>query len=501
MSSVLRSFFNSTQVPRPTQLPPITETPVLLQTPKSSRSRRHSEPQPRRHPRPTPAPTAPPRSPPRTNQSSTVQERTVIPNPSYNPNYRPTPPAQNNANAGTHLRFGTPNNSHTVVPEPPFPRIPAHETLAMLRRYDGTTDPSEFIQQYECDIAFSGHDITFCIFNFDRVLDKDAQSWYNAMMPSVRKAIHVNNEDPVRIWKQIIEDFLEFFDQKSRRGTYKQKNKALKLKKGDDPQSYVSAKLEICRNINPNMRTAEKIEKLIGGLPSDWQTNFAMQGITSHTEFLSKLRAVTDTHNRLPVETKTKNVLNPNAPDADETPKSKNELSPQLQALVARIDEIEQQRAQTREYQPRNKNRSQYQYQPRPNHEPRSNSNSYRPRQPTFSHQQGSNASIFCFNCKEQGHKKYECPHPASKDGKYYDPNYQAPAKPYFEPRSQATQGYAPRPYLAQQQNMIPVYYQPAYNYQYPVMQQMQVQPFPVQGQTGIPAPTQNPEIVQAPEN
>jgi hypothetical protein len=51
-----------------------------------------------------------------------------------------------------------------------------HEAIAMLRQYDGTTDPKEFIEHYEIDLGRIGYDIGFAITNLDRALKKDLPS-------------------------------------------------------------------------------------------------------------------------------------------------------------------------------------------------------------------------------------------------------------------------------------------------------------------------------------
>jgi hypothetical protein len=139
----------------------------------------------------------------------------------------------------------------------------------MLRHYDGSSDPKEFMAQFNHDVFVMGQETTtFALNNFDRVLDKEALAWWQALLPSVLRNLEKHG-DPDNIWENVVLDFFEFFNQKSRRGLYKQKNRELKLKKGDDPTTYVSSKLLICKNINPNMSASEKVEKLIAGIPFD----------------------------------------------------------------------------------------------------------------------------------------------------------------------------------------------------------------------------------------
>ncbi len=53
------------------------------------------------------------------------------------------------------------------------PHVPMHVAIAMLRKYDGTSDPKEFLEHYEIDLGLINYDIAFAIMNFDRVFQGD----------------------------------------------------------------------------------------------------------------------------------------------------------------------------------------------------------------------------------------------------------------------------------------------------------------------------------------
>jgi hypothetical protein len=92
------------------------------------------------------------------------------------------------------------------------------------------------------------------------------------------------------------------------------------------------------------MGNTEKIEKLILGLPEEWQQGFSIQGIACHNEFLMKLRAATDAFNKTNSKSASVNSLNPNAPDIFPTTSNpKFDIEPQLQAIVARLDYLSEQ--------------------------------------------------------------------------------------------------------------------------------------------------------------
>ncbi len=525
-------FGNSTQVPQPQPTIPPPKEPVITNppvettgtnnannnpnanpeaTPKSSRSRIPSRKEELERPnRTSSAPIIRSKTPAPDN--NTVHELTVIPNPDFamhrrptpGPNVIPTPAPQTGQYYDRNTQFRHPASSpiidHSNMSMIQVPHVPMHEAIAMLRKYDGTSDPKEFLEHYEIDLGLINYDIVFAIMNFDRVLQGDALSWWNGIYPTYKEKLRGRNSDCRQVWEGIKREFIQFFDQKSRVGTYKQKNRNLKLKQGDDPQSYVSAKLEICRNINPKMGDVEKIEKLNSGLPDEWQQGFALQGITSHTDFLVKLRAVTDAYNKRPAKPSV-NSLNPGAP-APYVPKPTTDLDPQLQALVARIDQIEQQKSnftnkprnellqnysqQGFDSQPKQYFQQKFESQPKQYFQQRSQNKQF-----NNSYSQSQSNEIICAYCKKPGHNIFDCPDPGCKFNKpgfrgnsSFRPRNPRPSAPRFQTpannnNAQVPQAQQQSTQFAQQQYPMPIYYPPPFGYPYPQMQQFYPQMFP----------------------
>ncbi len=496
MSFIFPSFW------RKRSEPPATTT-IVTRNRHPSREGTKDIPKEKRHPRPSkdkesleqPTPTVTIPLPPPLSSSNIPATNQELLNATFGNIQEIPPPQQHSPSAppGHHVQFdprsSTPfnaNHNNSTTSTLSANKIPVHELLRMLRHYDGSSDPKEFLAQFNHDVFVMGQETTtFALNNFDRVLDKEALSWWQALLPSVLRNLE-RNGDPDNIWENVVLDFFEFFNQKSRRGLYKQKNRELKLKKGDDPTSYVSSKLLICKNINPNMAASEKVEKLIAGIPFDWQQNLALHEIKDHTQFLSKLRAVTDSYTRNQT-TSSMITLNPNAPSP--TPvKAKDEIGPQLQALQAQIEKLISQPQSTPFRNSRNENQP---YVPKP----------------AFGEYEIDRSTIVCSYCKKVGHHISECRAPGCRYSKATvrdpptprpaprTPAYQPP--PPVQPAQYAIPAYNPPPVIQPIQYSSPAY-QPApifYQHPAPAMQQLYYSPAPGQF---VPVLQQAPAI-QAP--
>ena len=179
-------------------------------------------------------------------------------------------------------------------PAPVYNIVPAHiplnEILAHFRRYDGEGDSTEYIRRFEIDRNQFNFDDLWAINNFDRFLDKSAKSWWTANYPLFLAELDDPEINAEITWGQIKRQFVEIFDHSSQKSSYKQKNRELIFKFGDDPQSYVTSKLEILRHLDPLMSEERRVEQLSRGLPYTLKQSFALQTIPTTHDFLSKLR-------------------------------------------------------------------------------------------------------------------------------------------------------------------------------------------------------------------
>jgi hypothetical protein len=70
------------------------------------------------------------------------------------------------------------------------------------------------------DVLDNGYDLGFALRNLDRVLDGDAKSWWNHLGPRIDWEMEIGH-DTLEIVGHVKEEFVTFFDQKSRKGEYK----------------------------------------------------------------------------------------------------------------------------------------------------------------------------------------------------------------------------------------------------------------------------------------
>jgi len=185
-----------------------------------------------------------------------------------------------------------PNPVVNPIMNPNVSRIPAHEIIAQLRKYDGSKDAKEFLSRYKYDLRFYGLTFEWAIRNFDRVLLNDASRWWEAQWHNIEELMDTRNtEDEFKALFEIIEDdFLRMFDHSAQESTYRRKNKAISFKLGDDPTKYVTQKLEILRLINPSMTESKKITQIIKGLSYELRQTLVLQNIGTVHELLTKLR-------------------------------------------------------------------------------------------------------------------------------------------------------------------------------------------------------------------
>jgi hypothetical protein len=166
--------------------------------------------------------------------------------------------------------------------------------LKYLRKYDGRADSSEFMSRLEGDL--NDHHVSFewIINNFDRVLEGEAKAWYASVSPKIRVQVTQANADYAVLWRNLQQQFLLFFDHTSLRNTHKEANRKLKFEVGDDPQSYVTAKLEVLRYIDPHMEDLRLVENLVKGIPLQLQVQMVASETKTPRAFLDQLRKISE---------------------------------------------------------------------------------------------------------------------------------------------------------------------------------------------------------------
>ncbi|CAF4528709.1 unnamed protein product [Didymodactylos carnosus] len=130
-------------------------------------------------------------------------------------------------------------------------------------KQDGTGEPKHSVQSW-CDHA----DITFGTFN---IIDADRVRLIPTRLVGLAAEWYQQHRGPYTSWAVFAAAVITAFSrQKSLLAVDKELSQRLK-KSDESVQEYGHAKLKLCNQYNPQMTQAEKVMKLIQGLPPDMQ--------------------------------------------------------------------------------------------------------------------------------------------------------------------------------------------------------------------------------------
>jgi hypothetical protein len=182
-------------------------------------------------------------------------------------------------------------------PPPPGPlplsRMEMVKLVKYLPKYDGKSDAREFLSLLETEITDHGLSTKWLYPRLPSLFSDQALSWYNATKPKFEALIALGTADDL-FWNQVRDDLTNYFSHESQVEFFRLKSRSLKFRLGDDPTSYVTQKLEILKNINRQMSEIDKVRKLIEGIPHELQQQFRLLGVSTHLDFLTKLRVVSE---------------------------------------------------------------------------------------------------------------------------------------------------------------------------------------------------------------
>lgn len=170
-----------------------------------------------------------------------------------------------------------------------------HDAIQMVRKYNGRTDANEWVERFRADLAAFGITYRWALYSLDRFFTEDAGHWWASVSPNHENQIRLADADEdhfINCFDVIAQELSEFFDHSSMKLVYKQKNKKVVFKMGDDPQEYVAKKLAILKEVDRTMTERKKVENLRRGLPVDLQYQLTNLGTVS--EFMEKLRVFSE---------------------------------------------------------------------------------------------------------------------------------------------------------------------------------------------------------------
>jgi hypothetical protein len=138
-----------------------------------------------------------------------------------------------------------------------------------FRKYNGTTSAERWIKQFEDDLKTQNLTFKWALQNLDRIFEGNAKSWWDSL-DFHNNDLPQSNGEAFIIWSDIRSQFINFFGDKAAKEAAKLQNKSLFFKFGQDPQTFVTRKIELLKLINPSISTEKIIEKLTKSLPDSF---------------------------------------------------------------------------------------------------------------------------------------------------------------------------------------------------------------------------------------
>ena len=133
------------------------------------------------------------------------------------------------------------------------PAIPNLKLLRDLRKFDGSSEPEEFLERYMEDLQDHGVSSRFMLQNFDRVLEGVAKSWFSSVWPHVKVSAPFLAGDFDMAWLELQVQFMSRFCMRDKKADFQQRNRNLRFSLGDDVELYVTKKQELLKGMNPLM--------------------------------------------------------------------------------------------------------------------------------------------------------------------------------------------------------------------------------------------------------
>jgi len=197
----------------------------------------------------------------------------------------------NNENVALRAQAANANNPQPRnIPVIPPAQIIHHEALSHMRKYDGKTSVNDYLKRLSADLTMMNLGSHWILTNLDRLMQGDAKAWWSSQWPAIDKLMSQPNADFNVIWNNAKDKLTSFFDHSSQRSVYRARNSALVYMMVNDPQTYVSKKIEILSLLNSNMSEEDKVRHLREGLPQIIADKLAPLQLLTTDEFLFTLR-------------------------------------------------------------------------------------------------------------------------------------------------------------------------------------------------------------------
>ena len=172
------------------------------------------------------------------------------------------------------------------------------QLIEAFRKYDGSTPAEKWITQFESDLDQHHLDSAWALRHLDRILQGNARAWWQSQ--ELNAAANFAPDVALETWRRVREALIIFFGDEAAKENARHKNKTLKFKIGDDPQNFVTRKIELIRTIHPQISEPKIVEKLLKDLPEEFVMNMTMAcGLNATVQgFLYHLRRLVEVGDR-----------------------------------------------------------------------------------------------------------------------------------------------------------------------------------------------------------
>lgn len=197
---------------------------------------------------------------------------------------------------------GIPEDNQLPQQIPVMPRIievrqSLHQIIQGMRRYDGSTPAEKWVTQFKRDLVRENLSHRWALENLDRILDGPAKSWWEGLS-------QYNDPEPEDDhglnFELVMGEIKKFFGEEAAKNSAKIRNKDIVFKLKEDPQIYVTRKVEVLKIIDNEMKDEKVIKNLVKGLPRELALQMAAScdEFTTPTTFLNKLRKLVEVERR-----------------------------------------------------------------------------------------------------------------------------------------------------------------------------------------------------------
>ena len=170
------------------------------------------------------------------------------------------------------------------------PAVQLSMSLSAFRRYNGSTDASRYLKQFEDTCHDCDKDEKWAIQNLDRFLDGAAKFWWQTNSEKYETMLEDRANEAADVWKAAVVEMSTFFSKETQKEEARRLLRETRFKIGDDPLLYVTQRCRYLSLAEPNIDEKDKVSRLIEGLPEDIRLSIMYARSSTVAMFTDNLR-------------------------------------------------------------------------------------------------------------------------------------------------------------------------------------------------------------------